>query len=101
MDCEERSDTLRRRASKLARKGEFRKAALALRERAALVSDAPAWVLVGHMMSRARRTDDAVAAYRQGMWLHQQAGARGRARTVARLITDLSPYDRAALKLAS
>ena len=101
MNADDREETLKRRALKLARKGEYRKAAIALRERAALVADAASWGMVGGMRARARRPEDAVAAYRQGMWLHQQNGAPRRARTVAKLIAEIDPHDRAALKLAS
>lgn len=90
---------LLRRARRLAKDGQHRKAALALRELAGLVDEPAAWVMAGAMWARAHRTDDALAAYRHGMWLHQQAGSASRARVVARLIRDLDPT--AKLKLAS
>lgn len=88
-----RADLLKRRAQRLARKGEYRKAAIALREHAALSGDACAWVALGDMLRRAHRTPEAIRALRQGMYLHRQAGAEGRARTVARMIVALDPWD--------
>ena len=88
-----REDILKRRARRFAMKGDFRKAALALRERAALLGDAPSWVALGDMLRRARRDREALAALKQGMYLHRQAGAVGRVRTVARMIVALDPWD--------
>lgn len=88
-----RADILSRRAQRLARKGEFRKASLALRERVALVGDAPSWVALGDMLRRARRIPEALNALHQGLYLHRRAGALGRARTVARMIVALDPWD--------
>lgn len=90
---------LLRRARRLAKNGEHRKAALALRERAALTDDAATWVMAGAMWAKARRSEDAVAALRHGMWLHQKSGSPARARVVARILRDLDPS--APFKLAS
>lgn len=84
---------LTRKAQRLARKGEYRKAALALRERVALAGDAPSWVALGDMLRRARRLPEALGALHQGLYLHRQNGAMGRARTVARMIVALDPWD--------
>jgi tetratricopeptide (TPR) repeat protein len=94
-----REDVLKRRAQRLAKQGEYRKAALALRERVALTGDAASWVALGDMLRRARRTPEALNALRQGMHLHRQAGALGRARTVARMIVALDPWDARAARL--
>ncbi|MGE0784102.1 MAG: hypothetical protein AB7S26_00340 [Sandaracinaceae bacterium] len=83
---------LTRRARRLARCGEYRKAALALRERAALVGDAASFVALGDMYRRARRMNDAVSALKQGMYLHRVKGAHLRARTVARMLVALDPW---------
>jgi hypothetical protein len=85
--------TLTRRARRLARKGEYRKAALALRERVMLAGDAASWVTLGDMLRRARRLSEAIDALHQGLYLHRQAGAMGRVRTVARMIVALDPWD--------
>lgn len=89
--ADDRGSVLLRRALRLASDGDLRKAALALRERCALVGDAPSWVVAGAMWARAGRKDDAVAALREGMWLHQRAGHPRRARVVADLIVEIDP----------
>jgi hypothetical protein len=86
---DEPADVLLRRARRLAKNGEHRKAALALRERAGIVDEAAAWVMAGAMWAKARRQEDALAALRHGMWLHQRAGSAARARVVARILRDL------------
>ena len=88
-----RDDILRRRARRLARKGDYRKAAVALRECVGLRDDAASWVALGDMLRRAHRDNDALRALRQALYLHRQAGALGRARTVARMIIALDPWD--------
>jgi hypothetical protein len=90
----DKADLLIRRARKLASKGELRKAALALRERAALVGDGASWVMAGAMLARARREDEAIVALRHGMWLHERAGEPRKARAVARVLGPLDPNDR-------
>ncbi len=82
-------ELLRRRAARHARAGDHRKAALALRELCASDGDAATWTLLGDMLRRARRLDDALVAWKQAHWLHTRAGATGRARTVARMILEL------------
>lgn len=84
---------LKRRARRFARKGDYRKAAVALRERAAIANDAASYVALGDMLRRARRVSDALLALKQGMYLHRRNGARGRVRTVARMIVALDPWD--------
>ncbi|MEQ9074011.1 MAG: hypothetical protein RLP09_09155 [Sandaracinaceae bacterium] len=87
-----REDILTRRARRHARRGDYRKAALALRERVALRGDAASWVALGDMLRRARRVPEAVKALKQGMYLHRQRGAEGRVRTVARMLVALDPW---------
>ncbi|HJL17820.1 MAG TPA: hypothetical protein RMH99_19300 [Sandaracinaceae bacterium LLY-WYZ-13_1] len=93
-------EILERRARRHARRGEYRKAALALRERAALVDDAKTWVALGDMLRRAGRAREALRALKQGMYRHRRAGASGRARTVARMIVALDPWDAKAARAA-
>jgi hypothetical protein len=97
---DERADILKRRARRHAKKGDYRKAAVALRERVALTGDAASWVALGDMLRRARRTPEALNALRQGMYLHRRAGWEGRARTVARMIVALDPWDAKAAQLS-
>lgn len=95
----DRASTLRTRARRHARRGEYRKAAIALRQVVALTNEARSWVTLGHVLSQAHKPGEAVVALRQGLWLHRRAGADGRARTVARLILDLCPQDAQAVRL--
>lgn len=96
----DREELLGRRARRLARKGQYRKAALALRQLAALTQEPAHWVAMGAMFARARRVAEAIDALRQGLWLHRQRGAAARARTVARMIVALDPQDVRAARLA-
>jgi len=90
---------LRRRARKLARRGDFRKAARTMRDVVALGGEARAWVRLGHLLSRMRRGDQAVDALKQGLYLHRRAGAELRARTVAQMILRLDPSEPCALRM--
>ncbi len=96
-----RDSVLQRRARRFARRGEFRKAALALRERAELRNDAASFVALGDMYRRAARTADALRALKHGLYLHRQNGSIGRARTVARMIVRLDPWDAKAVRLSA
>lgn len=91
-----REQVLKRRARRFARKGDYRKAALALRERAALTNEPAAFVALGDMLRRAHRVAEAVQALKQGMYLHRRRGARRRAKTVERMIVALDPWQSAA-----
>ena len=91
---------LRRRAHRHARKGDLRKAAIALRQLAALGGEARYWVALGAVLSRGNKHSEAIDAWKQGLWLFKQSGANGRAATVAKLILELDPSDRTALKAA-
>lgn len=90
-----REDVLKRRARRFAKQGDFRRAAVALREHAAITGDAASYVALGDMLRRARRVPDAISALKQGMYLHRRCGASGRAQTVARMIIALDPWQRA------
>ena len=89
---DDREQILKRRARRCARKGEYRKAALALREHAALTGAAASFVALGDMLRRARRTAAAIDALKQGAYLHRRRGARRRAQTVERMIVGLDPW---------
>jgi hypothetical protein len=89
----EKTEILRRRARRATRKGDHRKAAVALRELVALEGDAKSWTLLGDTLKRARRPREAIRALKQACWLHRQAGADLRARTVARMLVELDPFD--------
>lgn len=91
---------LRRRAHRHARKGDFRKAAIALRQLAALGGEARHWVALGSVLSQGNKQTEAIEAWKRGLWLYKQSGADRRAATVARLILEVDPSDRTALKAA-
>lgn len=84
---------LRRRAHKHARKGNFRKAVVALRQLAALDGRPSHWVALGDALRRARKEREAIRALHQGLFLHSRAGSDARARSVAQLILALDPTD--------
>jgi len=98
---EDRRSLLLGRARRFARAGEYRKAAVALRQAAVLAGDAASWVKLGSMLVRARRQGEALQALKHGLWLHRRAGAAGRARTVARLMVELGSPDPDVARLAA
>ncbi len=84
-------EALARRARRHARKGRYRKAAVALALLANRSQAARHYALLGAMWARAGRPVEAVTAFRQALFLHRRAGADERARTVARLIARFDP----------
>lgn len=88
-----RIDALRNRARRFTKKGEHRKAALAIRESVALRPDAASYALLGASLKQARRQQEALDAFRQSLWLHRRNGQLGRARSVAQLMLDLDAFD--------
>lgn len=64
-----------------------------MREAVALTPDACSYALLGSLLVRARRLDEALDAYRQSLWLHKRAGNLGRARTVAQLMLSVDGSD--------
>lgn len=85
---ESREETLLRRARRHRRRGEHRKAMLALRE-ACYASDAcpRLWTLYAMSCLRAGRSADGAQALRQALWLRQRDRDDARAR-VTRLLLD-------------
>jgi hypothetical protein len=92
---------LRRRAARFVRRGEARKAALALREAAALDPNGALFVRLAHVLQTMGKRDEALHALRQALYCFRHDELRGRARTVARLILALDPDDSAAQKRAA
>lgn len=90
---------LRRRAARFKRRGELRKATLALREGAALDPSGASYVLLAHVLLASDKRDEALAALRQALYAFRYEP--GRARTVARLILALDPCDLPAQKRAA
>jgi predicted TPR repeat methyltransferase len=83
-------DPLRRRCVRLAKTGQFRKAAIALAELAHREQDPATWVRLGAMLARAGRMDAAVDALKQGQWLHRLRRNQRRAEVVASLIAQVT-----------
>lgn len=71
---------------RLARRGEHRKAALALQELLFADRRAARWVLLGHAWSRAGRRDQALDALKQGCWLFARQGDHRKAEVVKMLL---------------
>lgn len=88
-------DPLRRRCIRLARSGQYRKAAIALAELAHREQDAASWVRLGVMLQRAGRAPAAVDALKQGLWLHRMNRDARKAAVVATLI-DRAQHSRVA-----
>ena len=82
-------DPLRRRCVRLAKSGQYRKAAIALAELAHREQDAATWVRLGAMLVRAGRVDAGIDALKQGQWLHRMRRNQKRADVVAELIAQL------------
>lgn len=88
-------DPLRRRCIRLAKTGQYRKAAIALAELAHREQDAATWVRLGAMLLRAGRREPGIDALKQGLWLHRMSRNQRRAQVVAQLIARVAG-DRAA-----
>lgn len=76
-----------RRAVRLRRRGERRKALVLFREASALDEHrARTWTLLGAHCAELGLVDEAVRALRQARWLRDRAGEHARARITAQLI---------------
>ncbi len=83
------SDLLAYRCRTLVRRGEYRKAAHALRQLAQRDGSAAAWVRLGVILARCGKHDASLEALKQGRYIHRRAGQRRRADVVARLTEQL------------
>jgi Tfp pilus assembly protein PilF len=92
---------LRRRAIRFIRRGELRKALLALREAASLDQSGASYVRLAHLQMQMGRNDEALQSLKQAMFSFRHDDMRGRARTVARMVLKLDPLDRGALRKAA
>jgi Tfp pilus assembly protein PilF len=92
---------LRRRALRFVRRGELRKAIVALREAVVLEDSGQSHVRLAHVLQRAGKQSEALHALRQALYAFRHDAMRGRARTVARLILKLDPQDAAAQRRAA
>lgn len=97
----DRVSVLRRRAARFSRRGEPRKAVLALREAASLDPSGSSYVRLAHALLSIGRRDDALRALRQALYCFRHDAMRGRARTVAKLVLTLDPADEGARRRAA
>ena len=97
----DKAPSLERRAMRLLRRGDLRKAAMTLREAVALNPCGASYTRLGYALMRAGRSDDAVRALKEALYCFRHEDMRGRARTVARMILALDPQDATAQKKAA
>jgi Flp pilus assembly protein TadD len=97
----DKAPQLERRAMRLLRRGDARKAAITLREAVALNPCGASYTRLGYALMRAGRRDDAVRALKEALFCFRHEDMRGRARTVARMILALDPQDATAQKKAA
>src|SRR5689334_13293114 len=82
--------TLIRRARRLDRRGDGRKAMLALREACfGARTDARLWALLGSQCFRAGRRDEALHAFRQALYFRERGRDERRATVLRRILGDL------------
>jgi Flp pilus assembly protein TadD len=79
----------RRRSVKLARRGEYRKAAVVLRELLIGSENGAVWVRMGILLLKAGRTKQAMDALKQGAWVHARSQHPRRADAVWAVIRRL------------
>jgi Flp pilus assembly protein TadD len=75
-------DPLLARSLRLCRKGEYRKASVALRQLVSRTRCAAHWTRLGLVLLQAGRDARALDALKQAKWLHERAGYPGRARAI-------------------
>ena len=92
--CETREEALLRRARRHRRRGEHRKAMLALREAAYVGDSCPRlWTLYGMSCVRAGKASDAAQALRQALWLRERRKDDARAAVTQGLLDRLNDGD--------
>jgi Flp pilus assembly protein TadD len=92
------TSVLHRRAMRMLRKGDARKAVMTLREASALDPSGASYTRLGHALICAGKRDEAVLALKHALYCFRHDDMRGRARTVARMILQLDPQDATAQK---
>lgn len=98
---EHEANLLMVRARRFLRKGEQRKATLALREAVALDPCSVRFTQLGALLGKVGRPREAIEAFKQALFLFRSHGARGKARTVAHLILALDPAEPSAQRAAA
>lgn len=90
-----------RRAARFARRSEYRKAALAMREAVALEPTGANYCRLGVMLERADRPSESLDALKQALFLFRRENQAGRMRTVARMVLARDPGNRGASSCAA
>ena len=93
--------TLHRRAMRLIRRDDARKAVMLLREASALEPTGASFTRLGYALMCAGKQTEAMQAYKEALYSFRHDDMRGRARTVARMILAIDPADSAARKRAA
>ena len=87
----DRVNELTARALRLRRKGELRRAAVALREACALDEAHPArWLWLSDVLGRMGKRHEAEQALKQALFLRQQAGEKAKANVIRGLLLHLA-----------
>jgi tetratricopeptide (TPR) repeat protein len=90
VDPVERARDLTARAHRLRRKGELRRALVALREACGLDErHAPRWLWLSDVLGLLGKRDEAEQAMRQALFLRQQTGERDKANVIRGLLLQL------------
>ena len=90
VDVVDRASDLTARALRLRRKGDLRRATVALREACALDEEnAARWVWLADTLGRTGKRDEAERALKQSLYLRQQGGEKAKANVVRSLILQL------------
>ena len=91
VDFVERARDLATRAQKLRRKGELRRAAVALREACALDEEnAARWAALGAVLLRIGKREEAARALKQAVYLRERGGERPKATALRRVLLKLA-----------
>ncbi|MFO0662254.1 MAG: hypothetical protein U0165_20850 [Polyangiaceae bacterium] len=91
LDLIDRTAALVEKARKLRRKGETRKAVVALREACLVSENQPSvWCLYGALLAEIGKREEAENAFRQALWLRKREGDIARARVTQTLLDRVS-----------
>jgi Flp pilus assembly protein TadD len=94
-DTPDRARELTVRALRMKRRGDLRRAAVALREACAIDEQNPAgWMWLGDVLGRMGKRDEAERAMKQALFLRQQSGDRRKANVTRGLLLRLASYPR-------
>ena len=91
-EIHERADMLAQRAGRFRRRGEIRRAAVAMGQACALSEgNAARWMLLGHLHAQLGHRRAAEHAMKQALFLRERYGEARKARVIRRLIANFAP----------